>query len=82
MRALWCRLHDTLPHDVNLIALAHQGEMKDLSEWDSRISSQFDNEIVRQACVGFSLPEVMEKFEYVGGKDDPMEEERGDLELQ
>lgn len=66
----------------NLIALAHQGEMKDASEWDSRISSQFDNEIVRQACVGFSLPEVMEKFEYVGGKDDPMEEERGDLKLQ
>lgn len=61
----------------NLIAVCHRGDLLDAGAWESRIEAQLARPGVQQACVGFQLPPMMRRFDYVGGKSDPMPNEPG-----
>ena len=65
-----------------LIAVCHQGDFLDAGEWESRLSTQLGRRPVKAACVGFSLTATMGRFDFVGGKEQPMEDEPGVGDLQ
>lgn len=61
----------------NLIALCHHGDFLDAGAWDARLSAQLERPDVRAACATFSLPATMDRFDFVGGIEQPMKDERG-----
>ena len=61
----------------NLIAVCHQGEFLEAGLWEAQIAEQLARKEVLAACASFSLAGTMSRFDYVGGKDDPMEDEAG-----
>lgn len=65
----------------NLIAVCHHGELLDAGMWEARIEAQLARPGVQAACVGFQLPPMMRRFNYVGGKADPMANEPGVSDL-
>ena len=65
----------------NLIAICHQGELLEADSWEARLAAQLDRAPVRSACVGFALAATMGRFDFVGGREQPMEDEPGVGEL-
>ena len=61
----------------NLIAVCHNGDFLDAAQWEARLAAQLERPDVRAASASFSLPATMSRFDYVGGKAEPLEDEPG-----
>jgi hypothetical protein len=59
----------------NLIAICHQGDFLQLDEWSSQLNGQLERPEVAAVCKGFSLDATMSRFDFVGGKEEPMSDE-------
>jgi hypothetical protein len=59
----------------NLIALCHQGDLLDADVWESRLAAQLARKDVSAACKGFDLNLAMSRFDFIGGKDQPMSDD-------
>lgn len=62
----------------NLIAVCHEGEMVEADEWETRLSTQLQRPAMDRACEAMDLGAMLEKFEYVGGRLEPLSEDDGD----
>ena len=62
----------------NLIAVCHDGSFLDSDEWQSRLAAQLQIPEIRAALVSFDLGCMMNRFEFVGGIEQPMSEDDGE----
>lgn len=56
---------------LNLIALAHDGPMRDADDWGAMLRAQLGRPEVGAACTGFELQPTLERLDFVGGRDEP-----------
>ncbi|EOD15965.1 spermidine synthase [Emiliania huxleyi CCMP1516] len=60
----------------NLIAVCHDGEMRELDEWHAQLLDAVRSRPeARAACGAFGLEAAMERFHFVGGRDEPLSED-------
>ena len=79
---LLCRKFDSVYRVLcsttqNLIAICHQGEFLDADEWGERLAKQRRHPEMKAACRELNLELMLERFELVGGKEEPLSEDDG-----
>ena len=61
----------------NLIAVCHWGNALDADEWEGLLAAELQRPVVQASCGAMVLEQVLDHFDFVGGKDEPLSDDDG-----
>ena len=61
----------------NLIAVCHWGDTLDADEWEELLAAELQRPVVQASCGAMVLEQVLDNFDFVGGKDEPLSDDDG-----